>query len=187
MTVKQIESFVAESVARGIKWERIRLRGGEPTLHPQFHKIIRLLLEYRDGFSKDTRVQLVTNGYGKKVESVLAQTNSAVEIENSSKLPDATLLFDTFNVAPCDLGRYVNADFRNGCWITDECGIGLSGSGFYPCAVAAGIDRIMGWDIGRERLPADDDSMQDLLARILQPLRSFQTQSGSFANSIGNV
>src|SRR5262245_29713970 len=42
MTVEQIDFFLKESIASGIKWDRIRLVGGEPTLHPHFHNIIQL-------------------------------------------------------------------------------------------------------------------------------------------------
>ena len=167
MTVEQIDFFLKESIASGIKWDRIRLLGGEPTLHPHFHRIIQLLLEYRERFSKDTCIEVSTHGYGTKVEQALSQiSHPAIRICNSRKRADTPPLFEPFNVAPRDLKRYVNADFRNGCWVIDSCGTGLSGSGFYPCAVAAGIDRIMGWDIGRKSLPADDDSMQDLLSRF---------------------
>src|SRR5262249_20587376 len=36
MTVEQVERFVAESVAAGKQWKRIRLLGGEPTVHKNF-------------------------------------------------------------------------------------------------------------------------------------------------------
>jgi hypothetical protein len=48
--------------------------------------------------------------------------------------------------------------------VTEHCGIGLTPYGYYPCAVAGGIDRIVGVDRGRKSLPDDDDDLQDQLA-----------------------
>jgi hypothetical protein len=74
--------------------------------------------------------------------------------------------FDTFNVAPRDLKAYRHADYRSGCSMIRECGIGLSSSGYYMCAVAGGIDRIFGWDAGRQNLPDNEDDMRDLMERF---------------------
>jgi len=37
MTVDQIKKFVEESKASNLQWKRIRILGGEPTLHPDFY------------------------------------------------------------------------------------------------------------------------------------------------------
>jgi uncharacterized Fe-S cluster-containing radical SAM superfamily protein len=166
ITVQQIEAFVQESIVKGIKWERIRLLGGEPTLHPQFFEILEVLIGYRSNFSSDTRIVVVTNGYGKKVQQVLARIPGGVSIQNTMKESGVQPAFRSFNIAPRDVAAYRSADFRNGCSIIDQCGFGLSPSGYYPCAVAGGIDRIFGWDIGRQNLPSDDDRMYDLLERF---------------------
>jgi hypothetical protein len=42
--------------------------------------------------------------------------------------------------------------------------MGLTPLGYYPCAVAGGIERITGNKLGRDTLPADNDSMEDVLA-----------------------
>jgi MoaA/NifB/PqqE/SkfB family radical SAM enzyme len=166
MTLEQIDSFVRESIAKDVKWERIRLLGGEPTLHPGFFEILSLLISYRDTFSKNTVIEVITNGYGKKVESIIAKIPAGIVINNTHKKADVTPNFDTFNVAPRDLKAYKHADYRSGCWKIRECGIGLSSSGYYPCPVAPGIDRIFGWDAGRQNLPSDDDDMRDLMERF---------------------
>jgi hypothetical protein len=124
------------------------------------------LLAYRASFSQGTIIQVTTNGYGRKVEGELSKLPSTVRIVNTRKRPEITPYFDTFNVAPIDLASYAYADFRNGCPITQGCGIGLSSSGFYPCAVAAGMDRILGWNLGRQSLPPAKDTMEDLLEKF---------------------
>jgi hypothetical protein len=55
------------------------------------------------------------------------------------------------------------ADFGNGCAIARDCGMGLCWGGYYPCAVAGGIDRIAGFDLGRKILPAQRDDLRDLM------------------------
>ena len=43
-------------------------------------------------------------------------------------------------MAPKDDHRHIFSDFRNCCWITEECGLGLTPYGYYHCAIAGGID-----------------------------------------------
>jgi len=43
-----------------------------------------------------------------------------------------------------------------------SCGMGVTPYSYYPCAVAGGIDRIFGFNLGRKTLSSDDD-MKDLL------------------------
>lgn len=160
MTVKQIRKFVDESWKSNIHWEKIRVTGGEPTLHPDFFEILDVLLT-----SPHTQIEIVTNGHGSKVAAILSRIPPAIDIENSHKQGIAHD-FMSFNVAPVDSPAYRFADFRNGCWIPSHCGIGLTPYGYYPCAVAGGIDRIVGFDIGRKQIPSPDDNMHDLLKRF---------------------
>jgi len=162
MTVEQIQKFVKESIDINVNWERIRVMGGEPTLHPDVFEILNLLLEYKKGYSPDTCIQLDTNGFGKKVNDILSRVPKEIEIENSSK-ESGVLPFDPFNMAPKDSIVYNYADYSNGCQVISVDGIGLTPYGYYPCAVAGSIDRIFGFDIGRKKLPSYDDSMTDQL------------------------
>jgi hypothetical protein len=106
---------------------------------------------------------LVTNGFGHAVKGALSKIPAGIEIENSFKDSPIQKQFRYFNVAPVDLIEYKNLDFSNGCSITSDCGIGLTKHGYYPCAIAGGIDRVFGFDIGKKRLPAKKDSMQEQL------------------------
>ena len=162
MTVEQIQNFIKESIDNNVKWERIRVMGGEPTLHPNIFEILNLLLEYKKGYSPDTCIELVTNGFGKIVNDILSKVPKEIEIENSSK-ESKVQLFDPFNMAPKDSIVYKYADYSNGCQVISVDGIGLTPYGYYPCAVAGGIDRIFGFDIGRKKLPSAGDSMTDQL------------------------
>ena len=161
--IKMIHSFVEQSLSTDHHWQRIRVLGGEPTLHPEFLDIINALLKLKTRHSS-TRIQIVTNGYGKRVNSILAQLPESVEVENSAKSDNVQPNFGPFNLAPIDSWYYRYTNFGNGCDITRSCGIGLTPQGYYPCAVAGGIDRVLGLKRGRSSIPETNDDMRDLLA-----------------------
>jgi hypothetical protein len=177
MTVAQIEKFVAESVSAGKHWKRIRLLGGEPTVHKDFFKILDVVRAYRDQHSPETTIEVITNGHGDKVNAAIEKIPADVMINNTSKETKVQPHFGSFNIAPMDVPEYRDADFRNGCWVIENCGFGLGPNGYYPCAVAGGIDRIFGMDAGRKSLPSPDDSMNDLLEKFCSRCGHFKRLS----------
>lgn len=160
MPVDQIENFLQQSVSRGIKWKRIRLLGGEPTLHPAFQEILDLVLDYRFVHNPNTRIVLCTNGSGERVIRILSRLSKEVVVKSTRKRGRQRLT-RPFNMAPQDSWFHRLADFRAGCRIIWDCGIGLTPMGYYPCAVAGGIDRIFGFKLGRPNLPGLQDDMRD--------------------------
>ncbi len=150
MSVSQIEKFVSESLALGWEWKQITLIGGEPTLHKQFWKILAVLERYKSAYPKCV-IEVSTNGYGDRVRRVLAELPDWVQVDNSRKTSNEQN-FDSYNIAPVDLPEMKNADFSRGCWITSQCGIGLTGNGYYPCGPGASVDRVFGFDIGLQQL-----------------------------------
>lgn len=175
MTVEQVARFVDESLAAGKRWERIRVIGGEPTLHPRFAEILDELRRYKDAVP-DVLVEVATHGHGERTRAVLAALPGWVAVEDTRKETPAQP-FQAFNVAPADLPAYAGADFANGCPVTEVCGVGLGPYGYYPCAVAAGIDRVFGLGLGRARLPGDDDDLHD-------QLRAFCRLCGHFRREV---
>ena len=163
MTIEEIKKFVAESIENSYRWQRIRIVGGEPTMHPQIHQIVEILLNYKKDFSPQTRIMLVTNGVADITKKVISEMPVEVEIDNSEKAVSRDNFFERFNIAPIDEEKWQNAEFTNGCKILKHCGTGLSPYGYYPCAIAASIDRVYGLDLGRKSLPGKDDDMYDLL------------------------
>lgn len=159
MTISQIQKFLSESIEKNIKWKKISLVGGEPLVHPDIFQIINLILDYKNHFSRKTKIYLVTNGI---LEEKLKNIPKDIIIINSNK---KTVInkFVSFNTAPCDLNEYKNKDFRNGCKILKDCGIGLNMYGYYPCAVSGGIDRIFKMNKGRLNIPEKNDLMLDEL------------------------
>jgi hypothetical protein len=166
LTVAQVRRFVEESVARGVRWRRIRLLGGEPAVHPQFLEIVETLRAWRARHSPRTRLEVCTNGHGARVQRVLARIPADVRVRNTEKTSPVQPDFVSFNVAPVDVPAYAGADYTNGCGIIQHCGMGLTPFGYYPCAPAGGIDRVFGLGLGRLRLPEPDDDMHDDLRRL---------------------
>jgi len=150
MTLNQIIKFVNESIELNWNWKYIGLLGGEPTLHPHIFDILRILKRYRD-IKQNCIIELVTNGYGRKVNKILSKLPSWVNIRNSYKTSIKNKFF-SYNISPIDIKEYKNADFTRGCKTTQECGLGLTRYGYYPCGAGASLDRVFGFDIAIKRL-----------------------------------
>lgn len=160
MPVADIEAFVNQSIERKIAWKRIRILGGEPTLHSRIFDIIDLLTAYKRDYNSSVRLVLGTNFFGKQVHGVLGKLPDTIAIKSTLKSSRVNL-FKPFNVAPVDTLYNRFSDYTNGCRIMQNCGLGLTPSGYYMCAVAGGIDRIFRYNLGRDRLPDESDSMSD--------------------------
>jgi hypothetical protein len=163
MPVSMIETFIRESVEKEWPWKRIRILGGEPTLHNRIFEIIEMLRRYRFFHNPDVRLVLCTNYFGEKVHNVLNQLPGDIVIKSTLKT-SRTNLFRPFNVAPVDSRFNRFSDYSAGCRILADCGLGLTPKGYYICAVAGGIDRIFQYHLGRENIPALSDEMRDQLS-----------------------
>ena len=161
--VAAIARFIEQSLDRGIRWKRIRLLGGEPTLHSRIFEIVDLLSDYQANHNPQMRLVLGTNFYGRRVRRVISRMPGNVIIKSTLKTSRENL-FRPFNAAPCDSVVHRMADYAGGCRIIAECGLGLTPSGYYMCAVAGGIDRVFQYHMGRRTLPAADDDLTDQMA-----------------------
>lgn len=160
MPVSMIEAFIQQSVKKQMEWKRIRILGGEPTLHSRILDIINLLLDYQSVHNPKVRLVLGTNYYGKEVHQILKKIPENIIIKSTLKTSRVNL-FRPFNVAPVDTWFNRLSDYSCGCRIIADCGLGLTPSGYYMCAIAGGIDRIFQYDLGRESLPDKADAMTD--------------------------
>jgi radical SAM family protein len=163
MPVSAIEDFLRQSIEQQILWKRIRILGGEPTLHSRIFDIVDLLVKYRSLYNPGVRLVLGTNYFGKTVRRVLAQMPDGIIVKSTLKTSRVNL-FKPFNMAPVDSYFNAFADYSCGCRIISDCGLGLTPSGYYMCAVAGGIDRIVGYHLGRDRIPDADDAMTDQMS-----------------------
>ena len=163
MPLSTVDAFIAQSVEQKISWKRIRILGGEPTLHSRFPDIVDRLLDYRRRHNRSVRLVVGTNFHGPNVHRALEELSPAVAIKSTLKTSHRNL-FRPFNVAPVDTRVNRFSDYSCGCRIIAECGLGLTPSGYYMCAVAGGIDRIFGFQLGRTDLPHASDDLVDQMA-----------------------
>ncbi len=168
MTVRQIEKFIMESQEKNRRWKLINIMGGEPTLHPDIFTIVELLIAYKRRFNPDVQLALSSNGYGSTVKEALARMPPEIFIITGNKETIFQDHFYAFNDAPIDLDECRKVDYLNKCKYTAMCGLSLTKSGYYLCSNAAGIDRILGFNLGRKELPPVSDLMNDQ-ARIFCP------------------
>jgi hypothetical protein len=152
----------------GYRWERIRILGGEPTLHPAIFDIVDLLLDYRNTVNPDVRLVVCTNGHGRFVNAVLERLPAGI-IQKSTVKTSPINLFRPFNKAPADGKIHIFSDFSCGCRIIEECGLGFTPQGYYICAIAGAIDRVFGFGRGSKNLPPKTDLLLDQ-CRIFCPL-----------------
>lgn len=157
MTIDQIHKVIRQTKDSRRKFKKIRILGGEPLLHPDIIDIMNLLLEFRESESPETAVEIVTNGYGDKVREVINLIPEGIEITNTHKTSSYVETFEAFNLAPRDITNFSAEDYTKACWITRDCGMGLNIYGYYQCAVAAGIDRVLGLDIGIKNMPMREE------------------------------
>ena len=162
--LSEIEDFLKQSIEEKILWKRIRLLGGEPTLHSRFFEITDLLVDYKETHNPLVRLVLCTNFYGKQVrrgiENMIEKFPDKIVIKSTLKSSRVNL-FRPFNVAPVDTIYNRFSDYTFGCRIMEDCGLGLTPSGYYMCAVAGGIDRIFQYDMGRKKIPDKADDLSD--------------------------
>ncbi|DAC11728.1 MAG TPA: hypothetical protein D7H86_07160, partial [Candidatus Poseidoniales archaeon] len=173
--LEKIRLFVDDSLSRSISWKKIRLLGGEPTLHSKFEEVLYEIGRYK--FSNPRcRLEVVTNGYGRKVKRKLLNIPPFFHIENTMKDSEIQPQFYSFNVAMKDKKGSKKVDFTNGCSNIEQCGIGLTPTGYYPCAIAGGIDRVAGWNLGRKEIPEEQDDMLDLLNEFCSYCGRFESR-----------
>jgi len=163
MPVADIETFIGQSIEKEIEWKRIRVLGGEPALHSRIFDIIDLLINYKNEHNPAVRLVLGTNFFGDQVHRVLEKLPETINIKSTLKSSRMNL-FKPFNVAAVDSRFNRFSDFACGCRIIEECGLGFTPSGYYMCAVAGGIDRIFRYNLGRNKVPDESDSMSDQMS-----------------------
>jgi hypothetical protein len=154
MPIDKIHAFIEETAKKNLLWESVHILGGEPTLHPQFNDIISILDDWFEKNSSSTDLKVISNGTGEVVKRRLDEIPERWLYDNSFKSGVVTDYFEPFNIAPIDLPEWRNEDFTKGCWITQDCGMGLTPFGYFHCAIAGGIERILGLNKGYTEIPS---------------------------------
>lgn len=188
MRVKQIDTFVRESIELNKKWKLINLLGGEPSIHTDFLEIVNLILnEYIIQHSPDTILQITSNGYGEIVQDRLGKLPKHKNlIIDYASFKDERIVpyFSPFNDAPIDKPDGNEKEYHKGCWVTSYCGIGLNQMGYYPCGVAGGIDRVFQLNLGVQSLKDVDESIAKYLDTFCRFCGNFSDYEKNFGNFI---
>lgn len=174
ISIQQVEKFINESLELNKRWERIDLIGGEPTLHPQFMDIFKLLYAYKMEHSKETAIRLRSNTRTAEYRAIVGWLPRDVEVEHQPKnMEYFKRNYYAFNVAPADLPMMSRIALENGCYVTFSCGMGLNKYGYYICGNGASIDRIFGFDVGRKKIPTGNDEMRDQMSVLCRYCGAF--------------
>jgi hypothetical protein len=173
MTLDQVKLFVAESIDLDWDWERIRILGGEPTLHPRFKDMIGWLVGYREWLKikhgKGVFLQVLTNGWGQKSAELrpwVEEQGVSFHAERKQEGVDPPWFLNT-RVVPLDRDPEVGELPPCLMFGIRSCGIGLTRWGFFLDGAGATVARVAGLDVGVMRL--QDVTWQAMLdqARVL--------------------
>lgn len=189
MTIEQIDRFIQESIDRHYHWDVIRILGGEPTLHPDFPEIMDRFSRYQQRFAREhaPRIVVCTNGYAKMTRKRIRALPDGIEVVNTLKEGGAVQHIGHFFIAPRDTRDMSNQDPTLACTHAMTCGIGLGPYGFYHCPIAAGIDRVFGFDVGRHEIPSLEDDMNDQMKIFCELCGFFDMDDESITLSIENT
>jgi 4Fe-4S single cluster domain len=145
---QQLQSMLDESVNCGHIWRRIRILGGEPTVHPNFEEICSILVEYREKHNHSCQLEISTHGAGEFTQKRLTWLKTVFpefNHQNTKKTGPIQKDFAAACIAPQDMDpEWAKKHQFMGCNIPRDCGVGYNYQGFYCCAIAGAIDRIYG-------------------------------------------
>ena len=135
MSLKQIKHFEEEMRDNNAYLGRVRLLGGEPTMHPKLEEICQIM----KGLQNDGHihvVEMVTNASNmEKANEVKKYINkirrSDLNEKNKTMVANLVHTPKSLGVAPfiCSAPRF--------------CGLSLNAFGYFPCSADAGLARLL--------------------------------------------
>ncbi len=137
MRMTQIEHFVREMHEHNAFIGRLRLVGGEPSLHPELIDMVKFLHRSLVERGHVHRLELVTNG--SKPER-LQPVKHLLRVRVSNEADKAKHHVANFINTPASLGYAGKV-----CSAPWHCGFSLCHFGFFPCSSGAGVARFMDW------------------------------------------
>ena len=137
LTLGQIDKFIGEMRDHDAYIGRIRLVGGEPTLHPKFAEIVdtlyaALVPEYIG------RIEVVTNGSHLEKIAPVKSLISKVRVSNESDKQRSHVA----NLVTTPAEQGYEGKMCSAPW---HCGFSLNYYGYFPCSSGAGIARMRDW------------------------------------------
>lgn len=139
----------AEQTVPG-QYQRIKFFGGEPTLHPDWRKIMSFV----------RRVNGVDAEYW--IHSTVPNLRLPSWVMRPGRRRSET--YEPFFDAPVDNPMFDGCEFAGGCWRLEKCGIVLGVDGLlYPCAAGMTVDRVFGLGLGFASLTKLERGLSDYL------------------------
>lgn len=135
MTMDQIGVFIEEMKENNAYIGRIRVMGGEPTLHPKFYDMLKLL---RTELVKNNHVgqlEVITNGSKSEVINVCKEHIDKVRVSGEA----AKQREHVANLAATPNSLGYAGKICSAPW---HCGFSLNYYGYFPCSAGAGIARL---------------------------------------------
>lgn len=141
MSLKQIEHFIGEMKSTNSYIGRIRLVGGEPSLHPKLKEIIHALHWELVVPGYIAQLEMVTNGsHPEKIESAKQSENPALPLKVRVSDENDKQRSHTANLPATPLSLGYEGKPCSAPW---HCGMSLNMYGYFPCSSGAGIARLM--------------------------------------------
>jgi hypothetical protein len=148
LSLDNLEKFVENNI-----WKYVRLLGGEPLLHPRIDNVFDIIKKCNSSIS------VHTNGTINKI------IPDWINIVSSNKTINVQPRFQTFNVAPIDVG--ITQGFEKGCFIPKQCGMSFSVDGlYYCCGAGATVAREFNLNIGCKDYNEVASQMFDIVCRL---------------------
>lgn len=138
MTEGQIEHFIKEMRDNNAYIGRIRLVGGEPSAHPKFEGLVKMLHAGLVATGHIGQIEVVTNG--SKQERIVPLKPYIEKVRISDEKDKQRTHVANLAATPAELGYPGTM-----CSAPWHCGFSLNYYGYFPCSSGAGIARMRDW------------------------------------------
>lgn len=156
LSISDIRKFLEESESCNIKWNKLRIVGGEPTLHPDIIEIIDIINEYKDNHNKECQICFYSNGITEKTKNIIdilrprvhkmcdTMTIGKKQIKKTECSTERYPNFYSPYIRPNDIGLRSAVEIGY-CFVLDGCGLGFSAStGYTICCDVHNLMRLRG-------------------------------------------
>lgn len=137
MTLAQVHHFIDEMKSHNAFIGRVRVLGGEPSMHGQFAEIVRLLHSELVLSGHLFQVEVITNGSNPDKTGEVSDVARIRVSDEKDKLRHHTA---NMAATPLSLGYQGSV-----CRAPFHCGISLTKWGYFPCSSGGGISRMRDW------------------------------------------
>ena len=148
MTKERLGRFFEEVKSTGLELKRMRIVGGEPTLHPDFFEMTKMCMEYSRGVGHRCNVRIFSNHHTQETRDILIEVKKRhprLQMMGGHKRKRAVFPRATRYeyVSPLDAGMVCNDPCPN-MGSRRKCGNGVDEVGYSLCPTAGPIDAILG-------------------------------------------